>query len=383
MRIFIGHNYYQQSGGEDAVVKAEQQLLQSYGHEVKLYTISNDQIDSTIQKIKTGLTLSYSLQAKKAFKQAAQAFQPDVVHLHNTFPLLTPSVYDACSELRVPVVQTLHNYRLTCAGALLMRNAKICELCVNSSPYYGALHGCYRGSKLQSLAVANMIARHRRENTWNTKVDKFIALTDFAKNKFVESGIHPKNIAVKPNFILPPPAYARQSKQTFALFVGRVSEEKGVLALCQAFNNSGVPLKIAGEGPLLSSLKSKAANTIEFLGKLPQQEVYKLMARAQFLVMPSNCYEGFPMVLLEAFAHQLPVLCTGIGSMAEIVDDRVDGLHFGAADIKDLEQKAQELYTQPEKCLRMGQQAYWKYKNFFNAEANYNQLVEIYQSVIR
>lgn len=382
MKILICHNTYQIAGGEDTVVAAEKELLESHGHDVKLYEVSNNQIKGLFQKVKTGLFVAHSQTAKAALKQYLEDFPADIVHFHNTFPLLTPSVYDACQELNIPVIQTLHNYRTICPGALLMRSGSVCEKCISGSPYNASVHGCYRNSKVQSLAVSHMVSHHKRHNTWNTKVDRFIALTKFAKQKFTEAGFNPNLIRVKSNFINLNKQEALTEKKSFALFVGRLSEEKGIQTLIQAFKNIDVPLKIAGDGPLLEELQSHPLNNIEILGRKDSASIHQLMKDAQFLVMPSQWYEGFPMVIVEAFAHGLPVLCSKLGAMEEVVIDGKTGSHFPAGNNQKLSERASMLYNSPRKCFEMGVEARSQYNQHYNADVNYQQLISIYQEAI-
>ena len=236
MHVLQVHNTYQQAGGEDVVVSSEQALLKKYRHQVSQYFVSNDLINGAFQKIITAFQTPYSPEAKKRFAREIAALGPDIVHVHNTFPLLTPSIYDACREAGVPVVQTLHNYRNICANALLMRNGRPCEDCIGGSPYQAVLHRCYRGSRMGSLAVARMIDVHSRKGTWNTKVDRFIALTEFAKAKFIEAGFRETQIAVKSNFVeLSETHMTDPIPRNSALFVGRLSEEKGIHTLLRAW----------------------------------------------------------------------------------------------------------------------------------------------------
>lgn len=263
MKILFVHNSYQSKGGEDSVLQAEQNLLSCNGQQYDLFQISNHDISNGFTRIKTVKNISYSHQArnKLALKLSEKNF--DIVHVHNFFPLLTPSIYDACIEAEVPVVQTLHNYRTICPGALLMRNGKICEKCLTGSPYQAILHRCYRNSTLGSWAVARMVADHRNNQTWRQKVDRFIALTHFGKQKFVEAGFPTEKIIVKPNFCEAPSVQNYQkrsrSKGKGALFVGRLSKEKGVATLLQGWQKLDIPLRIVGDGPLLNSNKDSCS----------------------------------------------------------------------------------------------------------------------------
>ncbi len=383
MRILQVHNTYQKAGGEDAVVANEGALLTGKGHEVRLWSVSNDEIVGAWAKLKTAWQTPYSHTARRRVAAAIADFAPDVVHVHNFFPLITPSVYDACRDAGVPVVQTLHNYRTICAGALLLRNGRPCEDCIGGSPYQGALHGCYRGSRPGSLAVARMIARHRGQGTWRTKVDRFIALTEFAKAKFVEAGFPAEKIAVKPNFVEDRGPQEAETERNGALFVGRLSPEKGIGTLLTAWRDLDVQLRIAGDGPLLSMAQGTASPNVVPLGKLPPEAVNQEMTRAAFLVMPSDWYEGFPVTLAEAFCRGLPVIASRLGAMAEIVEDGVIGLHFTPGDAQDLAAKVRWAADHPEEMRRMGANARRAYEEKYTPEANLRQLMAIYEDVIR
>ena len=383
MRILQAHNAYQKAGGEDAVVANEGALLTGRGHQVRLWSVDNAAITGPWAKLRTAWQVPYSHTARRRVAAAIAEFAPDVVHVHNFFPLLTPSVYDACRDAGVPVVQTLHNYRTVCAGALLLRNGRPCEDCIGGSPYQGALHGCYRGSRPGSFAVARMIDRHREQGTWRTKVDRFIALTEFAKAKFIEAGFPADKIAVKPNFVDDQGARPPEADRHGALFVGRLSPEKGIGTLLTAWRDLDVPLRIAGDGPLLSMAQSTDSHNVVPLGKLPPEAVNQEMARATFLVMPSECYETFGMVIAEAFSKGLPVIASRLGAMAEIVEDRVTGLHFAPGDAHDLAAKARWAADHPEQMRRMGANARRAYEERYAPKVNYEKLLAIYQAAIR
>ncbi len=390
MRILIAHNRYQQAGGEDTVVEAERALLSQHGHDVDLLLVDNrDLPDGILTQIQTAFTATYSRNGRAKLRKAIRIFGPDIVHVHNFFPQLSPSIYDACADEGIPVVQTLHNYRLICPGALLMRDGKICEQCITGSPYQATLYGCYRNSRLGSLVVAHMVATHRRLGTWSDRVDRFIALTEFAKSKFLQSGFPEDRINVKPNFVLDPQPSTGSKKrddwepcESFALFVGRLSPEKGVRTLFTAWTTLDIHycLKVAGSGPLEDEMPEQT--NIVGLGFQEQDNVRSLMDQALFLIVPSEWFEGFPMVIVEAFAHGLPVLASRLGSMGEIIENEVTGLFFEPGDDKDLASKACWLLERPDECRRMGRNARIKYVEKFSPEVNYAQLLSIYMQVI-
>jgi len=383
VKILIIHNEYQVLGGEDVVVDSEFSLLRDKGHNIQVFKVKND-VNNFLSKVIAGLNVHYSDRSKFNLKRVLKKNEPDIVHVHNFFPLLTPSIYDACVEEQVPVVQTLHNYRTICPGALLMRDGKICELCVKGSAYQSVLHGCYRGSKIGTFAVARMVEKHRNNSTWNTKVNRFIALTEFARNKYIEAGFPEEKIRIKPNFSDDP--HPDNNDMNFirngALFVGRLSQEKGLMTLINAWQDLEIPLKVAGTGPLENELNDLKSNNIITFGMLEKDSVQKEMRKASFLVMPSECYETFGLVLVEAFTQGLPVVASRLGGMAEIVEDGVTGLHFEAGNAKDLAKKVQWMHEHPEECRKMGLNARKVFEEKYTAEKNYELLMNIYQEAI-
>ncbi|PKD39391.1 glycosyl transferase family 1 [Methylomonas sp. Kb3] len=387
MKILVVHNRYQQAGGEDSVVSAEISLLSQYGHNVEVWTVDNNTLTGGLGgKVKVALSTCHSKTSLAAADKLLGSLKPDLVHVHNFFPQISPAIYDACINVGVPVVQTLHNYRLICPGAFLMRDGKICEQCINGSPYQAVLYGCYRNSRLGSLVVAHMVARHRALRTWNTKVDRFIALTEFAKSKFVQAGFPEDKICVKPNFVADSPSVeslghaGRDTRQ--ALYVGRLSPEKGIATLVEAWGglHGDCVLKVAGSGEL--SNRFVGMDNVQLLGFQNSQAIACLMQQAGFLILPSEWYEGFPMVLLEAFANGLPVIASQVGSLAEVVQEGETGLLFEPGNSKDLAQKARWLLEHPAEQVRMGLNAKRAYNEKYTAEINYTQLAAIYADVI-
>ncbi|MBD2311533.1 glycosyltransferase family 4 protein [Desertifilum sp. FACHB-1129] len=390
MKILILHNRYQFAGGEEAVVQAEKALLEAKGHAVRLIETTNDEIQGVGGKAKAAVSAIYSHSAKQRVGEEIQWFLPDVLHVHNFFPLLSPSVYDAACEAQIPVVQTLHNYRLGCPNALLFREGRVCEECLGKAiPWPGVKYGCYRGSRSQSAVTATMLAAHTLRQTWQNRVTRYIVLTQFQKNKMIQAGLPPAKLQVKPNFVALSVQDTLQ-RQPFALYVGRLSIEKGVQILIQAYQcrNLQFPLKIVGTGPLLEDLQNqvKAANLqdcIELLGWQEKSTVLHLMQSAQFLVFPSIWYEPFGLSVIEAFACSLPVIVSRLGSLAEIVENQVTGLHFEAGDATDLASKLEWAVAHPQALREMGRRANQVYADCYTADANYEQLLAIYQQAIQ
>ena len=379
MRILQIHNVYQQAGGEDAVVDAEHAMLTQAGHRVERYSIGNDAIVSLRDKVRTALDAAWSAEQYARIHALLADDRPDVVHVHNTFPTITPAVFHACHDLAVPVVATLHNYRLVCAAATLLRDGRPCERCLTGTAYWGAAYACYRGSWLGSLATAHMIQTHRRLGTWRDKVDRLIVLTEFQKGKMIAAGIPAERLVVKPNFLANPPSAAEPpARRHGALFVGRLAPEKGVGLLLEAWQSIEYPLTIIGTGPLEQELRGSAPKGVTFLGAQAREAVFAAMHRAAFLVMPSLWYEGFPMTLVEAYACDLPVIASNLGALAELVDDGLTGLVFRAGDPVALRSAVLKLVAHP---LSYGS-CFANYSSKYTSLINLRQLSEIYNSVL-
>jgi glycosyltransferase involved in cell wall biosynthesis len=309
--------------------------------------------------------------------------RPDVMHVHNTFPVISPAAYYAANAEGVPVVQTLHNYRLICPAATFFRDGHVCEDCLSRSvPVPAVLHSCYRGSRMASAAAAVMLATHNLKHTWSKAVSGYIALTDFARDKFIEGGFPAEKIFVKPNYLQTDPGKGN-GNGNYALFVGRLTPEKGISTLLDAWRQIGadLPLQIAGDGPMAADVEKAAGETagVTWLKWLPRAEILERMKNAAMSILPSTWYEGFPMIIAEAFAVGLPVIASNLGSMASIVDDQRTGLHFKAGDAGDLAEKVRWFLAHPEVVTRMRAEARHEYESKYTAETNYGQLMEIYQ----
>jgi glycosyltransferase involved in cell wall biosynthesis len=389
MKILLIHNFYREPGGEDVVFAQEQRLLERKGHCVITYVRSNQEADdsSVIDRLRMLKTIVWAQDSRKDIKLLLHAEKPDLVHVHNTFMMVSPSIFEACTEAGVPTVQTVHNYRLLCPATYLFRNGQVCEECISVGLMSGVRHGCYRNSRTATAAVAIMLAVHRTRETWSKEVNAFISLTEFAKRKLVDSGLPPEKVHVKPNFVEHDPG-ERSSTGDYALFVGRLSPEKGVELLLKAWGllKAPFPLRIAGDGPARSELeaqvqKEKVPN-VEFLGRLDRDQTREAMKGARFLMLPSLWYEGFPMVLAESFACGVPVLGSRLGAMQEVIDDGHNGLHFLAGSPEDLAEKAVWAWEHPADMLLMGRNARRKYETKYGPDSNYASLMEIYGKAI-
>lgn len=327
MRIIVVHNFYQQPGGEDQVFNDEVRLLTRFGHEVQTFEVHNDLIKE--QNAWTQLRATFwNRRLANALGEKIASHQAEVVHFHNTFPLISPGAYYAARRAGAAVVQTLHNYRLICPGALLYRDQSPCERCVGSwLSLPGIVHGCYRNSRAVTAVTAGMLAFHRIIRTWKNRVDLYLALSEFGRQRFIQGGLPDDRIMVKPNFLNDDPG-AGHGEGNYALFVGRLTQDKGVETLLQAWPmvKHALKLKIVGDGPLSEQVKASATQDtgIEWLGRQPASHVVELMKEATCLIVPSRWYEGHPRTIVESLACGTPVIASRIGAIPESLPDKHD-----------------------------------------------------------
>jgi glycosyltransferase involved in cell wall biosynthesis len=387
LSVLCVHNRYIQPGGEDQVFESEAQLLADNGVRVEKVEEQTTYPNGLVRKIGAAVDCVWSRSWHQEFRTRLRNLRPDVVHIHNFFSVISPSVYYACQEEGVPVVQTLHNYRLACPAASFYRDGKICEECLDRGPFHAVRYGCYRHSKLATAALASMLEVHRRKNTWTEMVDCYVALTEFAREKMIQGGLPAEKIRVKPNFVLPDPG-RRAGNGDYALFVGRLVDLKGVGTLIKAWSKlpSSIPLVIAGDGPFRPEMEKLISDfkltNIAYSGRLSRQQTLATMQGARCLMFPSEWYEGFPVTIAESFACGVPVLCSRLGGMQEIVDDGRTGLHFSPGDPADLAEKVRWAWSHPEATSTMGLAARAEFEAKYSAERNFGMLTEIYESVI-
>jgi glycosyltransferase involved in cell wall biosynthesis len=391
MRILQVHTRYQGGrGGEDRVLDNESRLLRTNGNEVHQFIAHNDEIGSGFKMLRAAVRMPYSKEGAQRVAKAIATYRPDIVHVHNFHYVLTPSIFDACREARVPSVQTLHNFRGICANATFMREGRVCEECMHGSPYRGVLHRCYKDSALKTLPISRTIAYHRRRKTWQNKVDRFIALTEFGKRKYIEGGYAEKRISVKPNFSYPPnPDWndgaddgAAAGQRSGALFVGHLLPWKGIANLMEAWRDIKTPLRVAGSGPLLPLVTESANPAVTSLGLLDAEGVYREMRRAAFLVFTSVWYECFPLTFIEAFAAGLPIIAAKLGAAEDIITHGETGLHFTPGDANSLAEAVAWAEAHPDEMARMGENARETYARLYTPEANYALLMQIYEQTI-
>jgi glycosyltransferase involved in cell wall biosynthesis len=386
MKILVGHNLYQHRGGEDAVVEGEVRLLESHGHTVTTYIRDNADLKDygAFSMLKAGIETTWAEQSVQEIRAIIKKEKPDLCHFHNTFPLLSPACYKPCVDSGIPVIQTLHNYRLLCPAATLLREGKVCEDCLGRSVAWpGIVHDCYRGSRLATTAVAAMLATHRMIGTWQNNVDIYIALSEFSRGKFIAGGLPEDRIFVKPNFVYPDPG-PKLGVGDYVLFVGRLSEEKGLRILLDAWSTlqADIPLRIVGDGPLKGELErtvhAKKLSSVEISGRLSTQETMDAMHGARFLVFPSIWYEGFPVTIAEAFACGVPVIASYLGSLVEIVQNSSTGLHFSPGSSQALAETVVWAWAHPEILHNMGRAARADYEAKYSAENNYAHFVSLW-----
>lgn len=384
MKILVVHNLYQQPGGEDRVVADEIRMLGDAGHTVVEYSAHNDDVEHLTQ-LRLAARAVWSRSSYDALGRVIESSRPDVMHVHNTLPLISPSAYYAASKRGVAVVQTLHNFRLLCPNALLFRDGAACEDCLGRAVPWPALqHGCYRGSRAATGAVVAMLAVHRAAGTFANKVDAYIAPSEFVKRKFVENGFPEKRVLVKPHVVYPDRGIGNGSGG-YALFVGRLSAEKGLQTLLAAWRQlrGDIPLLVVGDGPLAPLVIDAAREEgIVWLGRRPVDQVHDLLARARFLVLPSECYETFGRVAAEAFAAGTPVIAADGGSMREMVSHERTGLLFEQGSADDLARQVRFLVRQPALVRDMRLNARAEYEARYGAAANVRELLTVYRRAI-
>jgi glycosyltransferase involved in cell wall biosynthesis len=382
MRVLMIHNFYQIPGGEDSIVQAEFAMLRNNGIEVDLFSVTNDTIKGRLGQLKASVQVVYNPLARRALARKLAAFTPDVVHIHNFFPLLSPSVFDACRTAGVPTVLTLHNYRILCPTAFLHPDVRDRQRSLRHSCWWTVPKKVYRNSAAATLALAVMVEFHKRTGTWRRKVDRFIVLTELARRTFAAGGLPAERICVKPNWV-PWPPRSDAGQREGALFVGRLDEQKGVRVLLQAWKQLDCPVKIIGDGPLSDLVRQAGNDRIQYLGRQPRETVQREMQAARFLVLPSIGDDMFPVTVLEAYANGLPVLCSDLASLDGLVETGVTGRKFLAGNASDLAAQVRWAMCNQAALDEYGSRARTRYEERYTPDVNFAQLIGIYRSVCR
>jgi glycosyltransferase involved in cell wall biosynthesis len=382
MKVLLIHNKYQQRGGEDAVFENETELLRKHGNIVETIIYNNNDI-AHLSKVELAIKLFYNKDSYSELNAIFKKFEPEIIHVHNFFPLASPSIFFAAKKNKIPIVVTFHNFRLICSNGILFKDNNTCEKCVNSVfPLSGIVNKCYRNSIIQTSLLTSMTAFHKLIKTWNKKIDGYICLTEFSKNKLVNSSLKlDENKAyIKPNFSFEERIEVNK-RENFYLFVGRLSEEKGIKTLLELGKKSEIKLKIAGTGEMQEEVLAacKEFTNIEFLGQRNKEELNKLYSKCKALIFPSTWYEGFPMTIVEALSNGTPVICSEIGGLPEIIIHNYNGLLFEPnntdsllSSILDFEENKIDFYANARKS----------YDDNFSSEKNYHALMSIYNKII-
>jgi glycosyltransferase involved in cell wall biosynthesis len=391
VRILLVHNFYGSTApsGENQVFDAEKALLRAHGHEVAEFTRHSD----TIRKhgvwgaARGALATPWNPWMTSAIKSVVGRFQPHIVHVHNTFPLISPGIFHAIGTKSARVL-TLHNYRLFCPAGIPMRSGKVCTDCLEAGSSWPSLqHGCYRNSRVATLPLAMSVALHRFIGTWTKEVDAFIALSDFQRQRMAEAGLPLAKVHVKPNFYPGlPPVLPWCQRTPYVVFVGRLSAEKGVVSLLRAWGawGPGAPeLRLVGDGDLKARLEQMASGLpVRFLGQLSSAKAQEQIAGARLLILPSECYEGFPMVVREAFAFGTPVGISDIGPLPSIVTHGTNGVVFIPADPQSLLCQVRAAWETPGLLEQLAYGARAEFETRYTEVTNYETLLSIYRHAV-
>jgi glycosyltransferase involved in cell wall biosynthesis len=386
MKVLLVHNRYQQRGGEDAVVDAEACMLARRGVHVQRFDADNDAIHGSLAKIRTVTNqFSGSTDMHQRIASVLNEFRPDVVHVHNWFPTISASIFRRCKSAGIPVVHTIHNYRLLCVGATLFRDGKVCEDCIGTTfRHPGIVHKCYHGSAMGSAAATAGMLVHWAMGTWRSSVDRFIALTEFSRQKLIEGGLPLDKIEVKPNFVEPDPEPGPGDGEYF-LYAGRLTEEKGVRVLIDCWRNAPdlPPLWIAGDGPLREEVQHAAVTmeNVHWLGMKTSEEIVFLMKHAKATLCPSLWYEGMPRVVIESLAVGTPVIASRIGGYPEMIVDGESGALFASSDSGALLSRLRELEAGAA-WRTMRSQARLRFLSEYTGEKNFSVLLDIYRAAM-
>jgi glycosyltransferase involved in cell wall biosynthesis len=385
VRVLVCHNFYQQPGGEDGVFADETALLESHGHDVTRFTVHNDAVAGTGKLALFGKTV-WNRDLARQIADLVRRNRAEVVHFHNTFPLISPAAYYAARKAGAAVVQTLHNYRLLCPGAMFLRDGAVCESCLGRVPIPAVIHKCYRGSRAASAVTAVMLTSHRILRTYRSRVDAYVALTEFGRQKFIAGGLPADRVVVKPNFVSPDPG-AGDGAGGYAVFVGRLAPGKGLETLIEAWTRHapGLPLKVLGDGPLAEVVRNASAasgGAVEWLGRKPLAEVYDAIGHAAVLVMPSVWSEGLPKTLIESFAKGTPVVASKLGALAESVTHGRTGLHFQPGDAADLARQVQRAAANAGALATMRVECRNEFERRYTGEQNHRMLIEVYRGAL-
>lgn len=387
MKVLLVHNYYREGGGEANAYETERDALRAAGTRVVEFTRDNRDLEHEplLRKLSLPLRTVWAWDAQRALAELIARERPDVAHFANTLPQISPAAYRTCQSAGVAVVQTLHNYRLACPAGTFLRQGSVCEECPEHGLQRAVRYACYRESRPASAAIAGMLKVHRSLGTYRDAVDVYIAPTPFVRDKLIATARLPADkVVVKPNFLAFDPGVA-SARGADVVFAGRLADYKGIRTLMAAAALPGAPLtlRVIGDGPLYEEVRSRARDsTAQVLGALPRDETLVQIGRARCLVVPSECYESAPTVILEAFACGVPVVASRLGAMADLVRDRDTGLLFAAGDARDLRDKLDWAAQHPEDMQRIGRAARAEFEAHYAPRRGAEGLLAIYAGAL-
>jgi glycosyltransferase involved in cell wall biosynthesis len=387
MKVLLVHNYYRERGGEAIAYETERDALRAAGVTVVELTRDNRTLASEplAKRLSLPLRTVWARDAQRALAELIAREQPDIAHFANTLPQISPAAYHTCQAAGVAVVQTLHNYRLACPAGTFLRQGHVCEECPEHGLQRAVRYACYRQSRAASLAVASMLRVHRSLGTYRDAVDVYIAPTRFVRDKLIATaGLPAHKLVVKPNFLAFDPGVA-PARGDDVVFAGRLVDYKGTLTLMAAATLPGAPLslQIIGDGPLHDEVRRRARGLdVQVLGALSREATVAKIQRARCLVLPSECYECAPTVILEAYACGVPVVASRLGAMADLVRHQETGLSFTAADARDLRDKLDWAAQHPEDMRRMGRAARAEFEAHYSPQRGTEGLLKVYADVL-
>ncbi len=384
MKVLQIHNQYLYPGGEDSVVHSEAEMLRSFGHEVIIFQKSNHEIAEArgFRKLLFYFRdIYFSRYVYDEVRRLIREKKPDVAHFHNSFFIIGPAAYMACFDAGVPVVQTLHNYRFLCAVATFFRSGKVCEECLCGGRWRGVRHGCWHG--VLSTWFMTRIIREYEGRGILKMISKFIALSEFSRQKFIQAGWAGERIVVKPNFLEHDPGI-REGAGKYVLYVGALQPYKGVGTLLKAWGLKArsLPLKIVGSGPLEKEFKAQGVAGVEWLGQRTPDEVMKLIKGAVCVVLPSECYENFLRVIIEAYACGVPVVTSRLGSREALVEDGRTGVLFESGNAESLAAAMEKVLTDDEFVTEAGKRARHIFEERYTSSVNHQQLMDVYEQIL-
>lgn len=379
MKILVAHNRYHYRGGEDTVVEVEVALLRDRGHEVQLYSRDNSELQNMAMS-SAALSALWSRQTYKEVQQRCIDFKPDLIHAHNTFPLISPSLYGVAADMRIPVVQTLHNFRLLCPQAMLLRRDRVCEDCIGHLPWRAVVHRCYRNSTAQSALTATMLTLHRWLGTWNTRVSRYIVLNNLCREKFIQGGLPAARLRIKPNFVRSTRVPHWQGRKG-GIFIGRLSAEKGIAVLTQAMAAlPALTMDVFGKGPMQALVESTPG--MRYGGFQSPSQLAERLHKAAYLVVPSTGVESFGLVAIEAFCCGTPVIAARHGGLSDLIEHGKTGLLVAPGDVDALKEAISWAEHHPHEMAQMGKAARAEYLTRYTPEHNYKILFAIYQEAL-